>query len=78
MIYTDGTHLVASTLAELHSFAASISLKRKWFQEHPRHPHYDLTTRRAAKRVISNGATLVSRRQIIRAVTAVGGKSRRR
>ena len=65
MIYTDGTHLVADVLTELHEFAFSIGLRRNWFQDHPRHPHYDLTTQRAAARALKNGAVLVSQRYII-------------
>lgn len=42
MVVTDGTHLVSTDLDELHAFAASIGLKREWFQDHTRHPHYDL------------------------------------
>jgi hypothetical protein len=34
---------MADTLADLHSFAEKIGLKFTWFQNHPRHPHYDLT-----------------------------------
>lgn len=34
---TDGS------LDELHQFAASIGLRREWFQNHERVPHYDLT-----------------------------------
>lgn len=33
-------------IAVLHRFAASIGLRRAWFQAHPRHPHYDLTASR--------------------------------
>jgi alkanesulfonate monooxygenase SsuD/methylene tetrahydromethanopterin reductase-like flavin-dependent oxidoreductase (luciferase family) len=35
--------MTADTLAELHEMAERIGLKRAWFQEHPRFPHYDLT-----------------------------------
>jgi len=28
---------------ELHKFAVKIGLKRHWFQNHPLHPHYDVT-----------------------------------
>lgn len=42
MTYTDGQHLAADTLDELHEFAKKIGLKRDWFQDHPKHPHYDL------------------------------------
>lgn len=36
-------HLVADTLAELHTFAAALGLRRAWFQESASHPHYDVT-----------------------------------
>ena len=46
-VYTDGTHLIADSLDELHAFAAKIGLKRYWFQDAKKlHPHYDITTRR--------------------------------
>ena len=41
MVYTDGIHLVADTLDELHAFALKIGLKRDWFQ-YRGYPHYDL------------------------------------
>ena len=28
-------------MEQLHLMAVSIGLRRAWFQEHPRHPHYD-------------------------------------
>lgn len=40
-MFTDPGNLDA-----LHQFAAKIGLKRRWFQEHKRLPHYDLTTGR--------------------------------
>ena len=49
--YNTGCHLTADTKKELHVFAVNIlHLKKNWFQDHPRHPHYDLTLgkRRAA------------------------------
>ncbi len=30
---------------ELHAMAEKLELRRGWFQDHPRHPHYDLTRR---------------------------------
>ena len=41
-VYSDGTHLAASTLAELHAVAALLRVSRKWFQDVPGHPHYNL------------------------------------
>lgn len=65
MIYTDGVHLAADTPAELHAFAQSIGLNREWFQDHPRHPHYDLTTARMRQKAIDAGAVEMSARAII-------------
>lgn len=67
MIYTDSLgHLVSDTsLEELHQFARSIGLKRKWFQD-GRHPHYDLTTTRARNRALDAGAKLVSPLEIVK------------
>jgi len=43
MILFDGIHLASDeSLDELHAFAKSVGLKREWFQDHPRHPHYDV------------------------------------
>jgi len=36
-------HLTADSPEELHAFAGWLGLKKEWFQDHPRHPHYDLT-----------------------------------
>jgi hypothetical protein len=50
------SHLVTDSpdLSELHAFAASIGLRRSWFQEDrqgprdPGHPHYDVTDSKRA------------------------------
>ena len=65
MIYTDGTHLVADKLKELHEFAKRVGLKQEWFQMHIKHPHYDLTTQRVAKKAIEAGAKVVSSRVVV-------------
>ncbi len=51
-------------LGELHAFAKKIGLRRDWFQEHKRMPHYDLTPAKRAK-AIEAGAVEVSARQQI-------------
>lgn len=43
-------HMIADDLTELHAFAARLGLLRCWFQNHPRHPHYDL---RPSKRALA-------------------------
>lgn len=64
MVYTDGVHLIADSIVELHEFAAQLGLHREWFQDH-RHPHYDLTTGRMQGKAITHGAILMSRRNLI-------------
>lgn len=57
-------HLICDgDLKELHAFAASIGMKRQWFQTGSI-PHYDLTgpKRQAA---VSAGAIELDRRQIV-------------
>lgn len=52
--------LPEDNLENLHAFAASIGLKRQWFQSKPgRLPHYDLTARKRAA-AIREGAIEVS------------------
>lgn len=45
MIYTDGVYLITDSenLEELHKFAHSVGLKRKWFQQPKKwQPHYSV------------------------------------
>jgi hypothetical protein len=49
---TDGS------LDELHAFAATLGMRRSWFQEHALAPHYDLTAPRRAK-ALKLGAVFV-------------------
>lgn len=57
-------------LSELHAMADRIGLSRKWFQDRPDHPHYDL---RAPKRqaAILVGAKPVSSIEMVRRCSAV-------
>ncbi len=73
-VYTDGVHLVADTLDELHKFAQAMGLKREWFQNHRRHPHYDLTTKRAVSRVILKGAVCVDAEKIVEVAHKLAGE----
>ena len=72
MIYTDYKgHLMVDNLDnlnELHDFASSIGLKREWFQSHPKHPHYDLTSASMRHKAVAGGAILLSRREIVRII----------
>ena len=64
---TSSCHLFSDSLdlAELHAIAAAIGMRRAWFQDKHRAPHYDLTPSRRAVAVAA-GAVPVDRR------TAVG------
>lgn len=54
----------ADPIEELHQFAASIGLKRAWFQNHAALPHYDLTE---WKRMfaVRQGAVEISREHLV-------------
>lgn len=42
-------------IEELHEMAAKIGMRRSWFQNHPAHPHYDLSPQKRLL-AIRNGA----------------------
>lgn len=70
MIYTDGVHLITDgDPGELHRFARAIGLKRKWYQDNPRHPHYDLTSPRMVHKAVKSGAKQVDRRELVRIIS---------
>ena len=62
-------HMVTDgDLEELHEFAMQIGLNRRRFQNHPRHPHYDLMASSRAL-AVACGAIEVTTRQMYRIVT---------
>jgi len=67
MILCDGMHLVSTDgIDDLHRFAAKIGLKRRSFQRHARHPHYDILFRQRAERAYRLGAQRVTSRELVR------------
>jgi hypothetical protein len=54
--WNSGAHMLGNDLDELHAMAASIGLRREWFQDDSTFAHYDLT---ASKRrlALAAGAT---------------------
>lgn len=67
MIYTDGVHLISDTSTdELHEFAQKIGLRREWYQDHSRHPHYDLLSKKVKARALRAGAKLIDRKTLVK------------
>lgn len=67
MIYTDGIHLVATTLKELHCFAEKCNIKKCYYEGYRKgHPHYDLINPQIKNTAIKNGAKLTSAKDIVR------------
>lgn len=65
MILTDGIHLVSDvSFEELHAFAASVGLKRIWFQR----DHYDILGDGIVDRMLRSPITyeVISTRELVR------------
>lgn len=61
-------HLGSTDIDALHELAAKIGLKREWFQDHPRHPHYDLLGIDMIKAAWQAGASQVTPREFVAAL----------
>lgn len=53
-------------IEELHEFAQRIGLKREWFQEHPRVPHYDLRPSMRRKALAAGAIFIPAREQALK------------
>lgn len=66
--WTHSCHMWADTIEELHAFAASIGMRRAWFQPPKDHgvrlPHYDLNANRRRIAVLK-GAIELDRTQAV-------------
>jgi hypothetical protein len=56
-------HLLGSDLDELHALAAAIGLRRAWFQDRRRFPHYDVDSEYRL-RALAAGAIAITDRRI--------------
>lgn len=67
MVYSDGVHIVADTIEELHEYCASVGIKRCWFEGVRKgHPHYDLPFSKSHKVIFGKGQVqLKSSREIL-------------
>jgi hypothetical protein len=57
-------HMVADTIEELHEMADKIGVNRRWFQNCPTHPHYDVCMEKR-KLAIQYGAIVVTNKQMV-------------
>lgn len=64
-------HLYADRLDELHALAAALGLRRAWFQNHDRLPHYDLVPSKRA-RAVALGAREHTREQMVQFLRGPG------
>jgi hypothetical protein len=53
-------------LEQLHVLAVSIGLRREWFQDHPRHPHYDLPPDKRDLAIAAGAIPVTSRELVLR------------
>jgi Protein of unknown function (DUF4031) len=79
-------HLTADTKAELHEFAASIGLRREWFQDDNPEPtrmkfpgawHYDVSAT-YRRRAVTAGAVEATAQGFFAVITAPGREGRER
>lgn len=57
-------HMVADTPEELHAMADRIGVRRRWFQDKGRYPHYDISKGKRAHAVYQ-GAIETDERSIV-------------
>ena len=72
MVYTDGVHLIADTVHELHVFARRLGLKREWFQDKAKIQHYDLLGGKLHK-ALQLGARFVTSRNLVETYRRIYG-----
>jgi hypothetical protein len=60
--FSQSCHMIADSVEELHAFAATLGLRRAWFQRQP--PHYDLTSGKRWE-AMHRGAIEISRRELV-------------
>ena len=58
-------HLTAKNIELLHQFAQSIGLKREWFQDKPKRPHYDIRSKIIRRKAVAKGAIEIESKQFI-------------
>ena len=62
--WREACHMFCGDEDELHNFARRVGLKRSWFQDLARFPHYDLTSGKR-KSALQCGAMAVDREFVV-------------
>ena len=57
-------HMVADSVDELHAMADKIGINRRWFQDNPHHPHYDVTLKKKAL-AVKYGAKEITMQELV-------------
>jgi hypothetical protein len=57
-------HMIADTEDELHEMADKIGVPRRWFQNKPGHPHYDICLTKR-KKAVSFGAKEITAKEAV-------------
>lgn len=57
-------HMLADNLEDLHAMADKIGVARRWFQNKPEFPHYDICKAKRAM-AVQIGAVEIDRRQFV-------------
>lgn len=68
MIYSDGIHMIGSSIEELHDFAKMIGLHKCYYRnpKKKKHPHYDLMNNEIRRIALDSGAIYVTDREIVK------------
>ena len=68
MVYTDGMHLVAESLAELCAYADKIGLNREWLQLKGKniHPHLDICGKVKQRVLADKNVKQISQKEIVK------------
>lgn len=67
-------HMIADTLEELHTMAATIGLRREWFQLLS-YPHYDVSLSRRVE-AVKRGAVELTQRDLVKVIRRLKGQIR--
>jgi len=69
-------HMISDTsLDELHEFAARLGLKREWFQNDGRTPHYDVCKQKRERAIVLGATSLpiANRKEWLRIISRARG-----